>query len=366
METLTPEVLLDVEKRRLILHATWGSHAYGTNLPTSDKDSIGIFILEKQHYLTATEPIKQCSDSRNDHRFYALKNFLEMASNANPNLLDLLFIPEDCILYETSYWRQLQSKRHLFVSKLACKSYGEYAISQIKKAKGCNKRINNPQPIDLPVADAFCKFIPLKEQTDNWSRPIDLSIAAINLKECHVSAVKGIKGLFRLYYYGPQAKGVFRNGTLVCESIPYEDEQTHFIGFLIFNNDAFEYAKRQHKQYWIWRQNRNENRWQNQEKGLLDYDAKNMMHTFRLFYSGINIMRHGEPIIRFSGEKLAELLSIREGKWSYGDLIAKAESLFEELNTLKNNTSLPDTVDKEKVNQLLIEMTNQWEKENER
>ena len=365
MESLTPELLLGSEKRHLILHATWGSHAYGTNLPTSDQDSIGIFILEKEHYLTAAEPIKQCSDSRNDHRFYALKNFMEMASSANPNLLDLLFIPEDCILYETPYWRLLYQNRHLFVSKLACKSYGEYALSQIKKAKGCNKRVNNPQPVELPVVENFCKLIPLKASIENWARPIDLITTSIRLEECHVSAVSGTNNLFRLYHYGSQAKGVFRNGTLVCESIPLEDEANHFIGFLIFNKDAFEFAKRQHKQYWIWRENRNEARWQDQEKGLLDYDAKNMMHTFRLLYSGINIMRHGEPIVRFSGDKLNELRAIREGKWQYEDLIKKAEALFEELTLLREKSSLPNTVDKSKVIKLLTTITNQWESENE-
>lgn len=82
-------------------------------------------------------------------------------------------------------------------------------------------------------------------------RTLSLTTAGINLAEYYVAAVENSSNLFRLYYYGSNAKGVFRNGTLVCESIPYDDEKIHFRGLLLFNKDAFEHAKSQHKQYWL-------------------------------------------------------------------------------------------------------------------
>lgn len=50
------------------------------------------------------------------------------------------------------------------------------------------------------------------------------------------------------------------------------------IGILIYNEQAFNSAKRQHHEYWDWRRNRNESRCTAQERGQMDYDAKNMMH----------------------------------------------------------------------------------------
>jgi predicted nucleotidyltransferase len=361
MNNLTFEKLLTNEKARIIFHTISGSHAYGTNIPTSDKDTMGVFVMDKNHYLTSNEPVKQLSDERNDNRFYALKNFLEMASNANPNILDLLYMPNDCILKTTPYWNILQQNRTLFVSKLACKSYCEYALAQIKKAKGCNKRVHNPQPVEVPVAEDFCKFIPISNNAKLPGRPVDIKSAGINLAHYHVAAVENSSFLYRLYHYGPAAKGVFRNGMLVCESIPLNDEKKLFSGLLLFNKDAFEHAKSQHKQYWTWRQNRNESRWVDQEKGLLDYDAKNMMHTFRLLYSGINIIRNGEPLVRFTGEKLTELMAIRQGKFPYDKLLEKSQILFEELASLRENSTLPETADKEKISNLLLEITNMWE-----
>lgn len=361
MNELTFEKLLTDEKYRVIFRTVWGSHAYGTNTPESDRDTMGVFIMEKSHYLTASESIRQLSDERNDNRFYTLKNFLGMAENANPNILDLLFTPVDCILQTTPYWAVLQQNRNLFVSKQASKSYCEYAFAQIKKAKGCNKRVHNPQPVEVPVAEDFCKFIPVRSNDAVPGRPMDLKSANIKLSEYHVAAVESSSELYRLYHYGTAARGVFRNGMLVCESIPFEDEKRLFSGLLIFNKDAFEHAKSQHKQYWIWRQNRNEARWVDQEKGLLDYDAKNMMHTFRLLYSGLNVMQNGEPLVRFSGEKLAELMAIRQGKFKYEELIEKSKSLSEKLSSLREKSTLPETADKGKIRDLLLEITDMWE-----
>ena len=158
---------------------------------------MGVFVMEKSHYLTASEPIKQLSDERNDNRFYALKNFLKMAGNANPNILDSLFTPADCVLQTSPYWDVLQQNRNLFVSKLASKSYCEYAFAQIKKAKGCNKRVHNPQSVEAPAAEDFCKFIPVSRSDAMPGRPVDLKSANINLSEYHIAAVENSAELYR-------------------------------------------------------------------------------------------------------------------------------------------------------------------------
>ena len=363
---LTVEKLLSEEKHRVIFHAVSGSHAYGTDTPQSDRDTMGVFVMEKSHYLIATEPVKQLSDMRSDNRFYTLKNFMEMAGNANPSILDLLFSPDDCVLLTTAYWQRLRAERMLFVSQLASKSYCEYALSQIKKAKGRNKRVHNPQPLEPPVAEDFCKFVPLTAGAGMPGRPIDLETAGIDLTEFHVAAVENTSDIFRLYHYGSAAKGVFRNGMLVCESIPMEDEQRRFFGLLVFNQDAFEHAKSQHKQYWTWRNERNESRWRDQEAGLLDYDAKNMMHTFRLLYSGLNIMRNGEPLVRFSGAKLKELIAIRQGKFRYEELIEKAQNLSNELDASRGHSMLPEVADRRIIGEFLLEITDMWEHDHAR
>ena len=362
---LSFDTLLNDASGRVIFRGICGSHAFGTATPESDIDTLGVFILETDAYLSLTEAPAQISDERNDNRFYSLRNFLELAANANPNILDALYLPQDCLLATSPYWEIIQSNRSIFLTKKICQTYCDYAMGQIKKARGCNKRIHNPQPERPPAAEDFC-FLLTTSPSGMPMRPIPLRETGLNLQRCHSAALENSAEIFRLYDYGEKAKGVFRNGMLVCESIPKEDETTRFLGLMLFNKNAFEQAKSKHRQYWEWRQTRNESRWRNQEAGLLDYDAKNLMHTFRLLYSALNIIENDEPLVRFSGEKLQELRDIRAGRFTYDELVAKAENLSEKLATRREALLLPEYCDIGHVNALLLEITHQWEKDHER
>ncbi|MCQ2378874.1 MAG: nucleotidyltransferase domain-containing protein [Victivallaceae bacterium] len=349
----------------VIFHARWGSFAFGTATPESDCDSLGVFVLEKWRYLSMLEDVTQVSDARGDNRFYPLRNYLELAAKGNPNVLDSLFLPEDCILKSSRYWQTISGRRDLFVSREAGKSYGEYALAQIRKARGRNKLVRHPQPETAPTPETFCRFLPAAGN-GMPGRPHTLAENGVDLREYRAAAVEYSGELFRLYHYGPGEKGVFRNGNLVCGNIPYDDEKTRFRGFLLFNKNAFEQAKSEHRRYWEWRRSRNERRWQSQETGELDYDAKNLMHTFRLLYSGLNIARCGRPLVRFSGEKLAELLAVRAGKFPYETLIGKVETLTETLFDALKSSDLPETSDREQIDHLLLSVSTQWEKDHAR
>lgn len=361
---LTYEVLHNDSSGCVIFRGIWGSHAFGTATPESDIDTLGVYVLERTAYLSLVEPPAQISDARNDNRFYSLRNFLELAANANPNILDMLYLPDDCVQLTTPYWQTIRANRSIFLSKKVCQTYCEYAMGQIKKARGCNKRIHNPQPEEPPMPEDFC-FVLQTSPSGMPMRPVPLKESGISLEHCRAAAVENSGELYRLYDYGDAAHGVFRNGMLVCESIPKEDETTRFLGLMMFNKNAFEQAKSKHRQYWEWRRTRNEARWRSQEAGLLDYDAKNLMHTFRLLYSALNIIENGEPIVRFSGEKLQELRNIRAGRFGYDELVARAEALSEQLVSKRDSSALPETSDLNQINALLLDITRKWEKDHE-
>jgi len=155
---------------------------------------------------------------------------------------------------------------------------------------------------------------------------------------------------------------VVRGAMLVCESIPKEDEQSHFAGFLLYNEQAWKQALMDHQNYWAWRRDRNEARWQQQERGELDFDAKNMMHTVRLLLSGRSIMQCGRPIVRFSGEQLSLLMSIREGRRSFDEIMQIAEDLLADCERLKTQANHPDVCDKARASELLCSLTKNWER----
>ena len=49
MDDITFEKLLSPASGRVIFRGVWGSHAYGTNTPESDRDTIGVFMMEQHH-----------------------------------------------------------------------------------------------------------------------------------------------------------------------------------------------------------------------------------------------------------------------------------------------------------------------------
>ena len=319
----------------LLFECVAGSYAYGTLTTSSDEDIRGIFAIASKAYLDLSRPADQLGDDRGNVVYYSLRRVIELLTLANPNILELLFMPDDCIRKSSPEMEMLIAHRHLFISKHCADTHASYAMSQIKKARGQNKRINNPQPETPPNKEDFCYVIPWQSDSKGRpARPIPLRTIGWTLTEYHAARLEHTRDTYRLYYYGKDARGVFRGDNIVCESIAQEDESTRFAGLLIYNEQGWSQALADYKNYWTWRRERNEARWQQQESGELDFDAKNMMHTVRLLLSGRSLMRSGAPIVRFAGEQLGLLMSIREGKLSFDQIMSIAQDILADCERL--------------------------------
>jgi uncharacterized protein len=238
------------------------------------------------------------------------------------------------------------------------------AMSQIKKAKGQNKWINNPKPETPPSKEDYCHIIAWQSDGHSAaypSRPISLKVIGWPLAEYHAARLEHARDTYRLYHYGPTARGVFRGDVLACESIPEKDESSRFRGLLLYNEQGWKQALVDHQNYWAWRGERNEARWVQQERGELDFDAKNMMHTVRLLLSAKSLMEFGRPRVRFSGEQLALLMSIREGKRSFDEIMQLAQTILSECEQLKQSADLAETCDTGQASELLLSITKHWE-----
>ena len=352
--------LLAQHQHQVIYTVITGSQAYGTATAASDEDIKGIFAIPAKHYLSLNHPPNQVSDERNDVVYYSLYRFMALLLAANPNLLELLYTPTECIKKHTSTIQLLLEQRAHFVTLKCVDTHVGYAIAQVKKARGQNKWVNNPQPKDIPSRTQFCWHIQHRAEEPLPMRPKPLMETGLQLEKCHCAALEHVPNTYRLYDYGNAAKGVFRGGTLVCESIPKDQEWDRFCGLLIFNEPAWRRAKRDHAHYWEWRSKRNEARWQQQEKGDIDYDTKNMMHTIRLLLSAQNMLAEGIPKVRFEGESLLLLQNIRAGKFTYDELSALAESYVDQCNTQQKISELPEKVDRQLSERLLQDMTHLW------
>ena len=128
-----------------ILKIISGSHLYGTNTENSDKDYMGICIPTKDYIVgmhkfeqleERTNPSnsdKQNNKADNDYTCYSLPKFIKLAYDNNPNILEMLFVPEESIIYCDVLGRQFLEHRKLFVSKRAYYKFMGYATAQKRK-----------------------------------------------------------------------------------------------------------------------------------------------------------------------------------------------------------------------------------------
>lgn len=367
---------LTTVRPHLVFECVCGSTAYGLNTPDSDIDKRGIFFvpdkLPRNDTLfpgihdTAPEIVK---DPKGDTQYYRLDRFMSLASDVNPSMIEMLFMPEECILVNSESMRLLIDHRRSFVSAKARDSFSGYALQQIKRAKGQNKWVNNPQPEKMPSKIDFTWIIPLfspslaacwdcnyptSEDEMNMlgfpARPIPArEYNDGRLDNCVVAKLEHAQNMYRVYEGGA---GIFRGPSeqLVLEPISKQEEFSRFRGLLIFNEQEWDKAVKNWKQYHEWRKNRNDARWVTQESGEMDYDAKNMMHCLRLLWSGINILEKGEPIIRWTGNAQKVLMDVRNGRYKYEDIMKIVDEYDARLKDVEAN--VPDDVDHSMIDHL--------------
>jgi hypothetical protein len=118
----------------------------------------------------------------------------------------------------------------------------------------------------------------------------------------------------------------------------------------VFDQVAYETALKHWKQYWEWRNNRNPKRAAAENE--FGYDTKHGMHLIRLLRMGVEILR-GEGVQVKRADRV-ELLAIRDGQVTYGELVAMAEENERQLENLYQTSDLPHAPDTERINELLI------------
>jgi hypothetical protein len=125
---------------------------------------------------------------------------------------------------------------------------------------------------------------------------------------------------------------------------------------IYFASENYSNYCRAYNEYWEWMENRNESRYISVENHNKGYDGKHMMHCFRLLETGIDAAIHGELIVKRPNREW--LLDVREGKFEYTDLIKLAEEKLQQMEEELSKSYLPDTVNNDDVDLLLLKLRN--------
>jgi hypothetical protein len=118
-----------------------------------------------------------------------------------------------------------------------------------------------------------------------------------------------------------------------------EDDQRRLPMFILkFAKQEYNRVHTDWKNYWEWKINRNVIRGAMEE--TFGYDGKNALHLVRLMKMGAEILETG--IVNVKRPDAAELLAIRNGSWSYEELLEYSEYMDNKIrNELYHTTSLP-------------------------
>ena len=379
-----------------------GSHMHHLNTETSDEDFGGVFFCPKKMLLGLRGRYEeQVSDSKSDVVFYEFGRWLELLLKSNPTVLEGLFAPEDCIVGEVHpAVRKILDNRELFLSKECFKTFYEYAVSQISKARGLNKKIVNPVTERKDVLD-FCYTF-----NDQGSLPIKKFLAENGLDQKYCGLVNipnmsdGDSSIYGVYYdfaayfkfenidwvrdwyngnslykkffpsvseqlsiqkriedkeffhYGGivHPDEIERSNTVRLSSVPKGEKP---ICFMAYNKNGYMRHCRDYKDYKEWEKNRNPVRY---ESNLgHNYDAKNVMHCMRLVRTAKELAQgKGFNVVRTWDRDY--LLDIRNHKFEYEDVMAQLEKEKLEMEEAIKSCTLPERVDFDKVNDLLYDV----------
>lgn len=346
---------IDLETARspscLLFDCVTGSRAYGTETPESDTDLRGVFVMPREAFFGLGR-VDQVSDATNDETYYEVGRFVELLRKNNPNILEILFSEPDCTRFSHPLFRLFEPD--VVLSKLCQATFAGYAMTQVSKARGLNKKIVNPMKGPRKSMLKFCHVV-----SGQGSIPVLQWLAEIGVdqSECGLVKIPHMRDVFAIFH-GENYRGIIKREAateVLVSSIPKGETA---IGWMSFNTDGYKRYCKEYREYQDWLKNRNETRYATNVSHGRNYDSKNLMHTFRLLDMAEEIATEHRVTVRRPNRDF--LMQIRRGEFEFDDLISQAEEKIERIKIAFEKSDLRDEPDKGDLERVLVEIRERW------
>lgn len=390
---------------RLLYEYIRGSHLYNLQTEDSDVDSSGVFITKHENLLGLGLDFQELvADERNDTTWYEIGKFMSMLITSNPSVIESLFVPEDKVLTKPHpALEPLFANRDAFVTKQCFNPFIKYAIEQIRKARGLNKKIVNPVTERLTPFDfAYTFYKQGSTKIKNW-----LENRGLNKDFCGLVRIPNMHDTYGVYYdWGAHfeanniksASDFIHTGGKAFEfAVEFYDllfkengvkewfdknkEVIHYRGMclenstdmrgssvskgekplvhMVYNESGFKDHCKKYKEYKDWERDRNPKRYESNLNK--NYDSKNMMHCMRLMHMGYEIAS-GQGIIldrNVAGDREL-LMNIRNHKFEYDELMEIVTADEAKLHEAVAKSTIKESVDIDTVENVLLEIRNRF------
>lgn len=301
---------------KTLVNMVFGSHLYGTNSPTSDRDFKGVYLPTLNQMLlgrfpkSINENSKQDSSERNtatdtDKETYSLHYFLELAKKGETVALDMLHAPKSALLETSWEWEYLVRHRSEFYTKNLSSLVG-YARKQASKYGVKGSRL----------AEAKDVLTVLRNSHPTWKVSQLLTILPTG-QHCGLMTAEGVT------FYQVCGRKLTLNASVL-----------HYIPMV--ENFIKEYGDRAK---------------QAEENQGIDWKA--VSHAFRAAYQVRGILKDGD--FTYPLPETEFLRSVKSGSLHFKNEVGpKLDTLMDEVEALSVASSLPESVNSEWVDEMLL------------
>lgn len=342
---------------RVLLVTMAGSHAYGMATPSSDLDVRGIATPPADWLFGFLREFAQCQpqvprhdrDEMVDVEIMDLRKWVSLAADANPNVLELIWQEDDAVLFAHPLIEPLREARASFLSLKARHTFMGYAHSQAgrirrhwewlhhpPKAPPTRKEHGLPERTLIPRDQLEAAQALIRRQVEEWE--VDwsgLDIGTVAEVQGRITSMFATLSLTR----DDQWVGAAR-------SLGFSE---NFIE-LLDKEKAYTARQRQWAQYQTWLRERNPARAEMERKYA--FDTKHGSHLWRLTKMAEEILLTGRVLVRRPDAE--ELMAIRNGAWTYEDLMERFAAQEVRVDEAAKASTLPKQPDRTALDALCV------------
>jgi len=298
---------------KIIMKAVAGSHLFGTNTPTSDKDFKGVYLPSLQDCITGEvkHSISQHTNLRygtknnsedTDNEYYSVQKFFKMLEEGQTVALELLFTPKEMIIESSPEWEFIVSKKNELLHR-NIKSFIGYARQQADKYGLLGSKMNEVDKM-VTILDKFNQHSTLKSNFDEL-------LYLMPTNHCKFSTIVN-KGMTYEYL------------VIIGKQFDLKSRVKDVKDRLIDISQAYGDRARQAAN--------NEN-----------IDWKAVSHAMRVCYQGIELLKEHKITLPLINAE--EIKAVKTGTLTFKEANERIVGLFNLLNEGYNKSKLPEQID---------------------
>jgi len=290
----------------LVLETTVGSHAWGLADEASDVDQRGVFALPFSWTQGLVAPPEDLVSADGSATYWAAGKAIRQALRADPNTLEMLFLPASKALDPIGEW--LLAERDAFVSIEIYGTFGRYALGQLRR-------------LEQGLRLAEHRAVVLEWLRDDPSLTLD----AVAEKLARVSTRAMPSEADRLHQSKQYIKQLYRS--LADQGLIEANEFAALVRFARDKSADFELPR--------------------------ELRPKNAYNLVRLLATATRWLREGAPTFEADGDLKMRLLAIKKGEVSLDAVLAEAEAMAPDLERARDESMLPKRPDVVRADALL-------------